>query len=222
MKQFLLLAAPALAILLILLGILTLPANPLGWFLILIGIVYIAGIIIVFIIRKDRFWETPLVGEPANEEKGDRSFWLISLGMLIIFYISPLEYLLLPDFLPRSRLMSFIGIVLIIAGVTLFLWARRVLGKNYSGHISVKTGQALVQNGPYQLIRHPAYAGFLLMALGISLGYSSIAGLVCTISLLFPGLLYRMKLEERLLIGHFGDRYRDYIKKTSRMIPGIW
>jgi protein-S-isoprenylcysteine O-methyltransferase Ste14 len=60
------------------------------------------------------------------------------------------------------------------------------------------------------------------MALGISVGYSSIAGLICTIALLFPGLIYRMKLEERILISYFGDSYRDYSNKTCRMFPEIW
>lgn len=221
-KFFVLVVAPILAMLLALLGVDTLPANPLGWFLLLVGVVYIAGLIIVYAIRKEPFWESPLKGAPTHEERGDRSLWFITLGMIAAFYLSPVEYLYLPASLSRTAWMAFSGLGLVILGTILFVWARRALGKNYSGHVSVKTGQTLVQSGPYRFIRHPAYAGYILMALGISLGYSSPAGLASTFVLLLPGLIYRMKVEERLLTRHFGEAYRQYADGVKRIIPGIW
>jgi len=221
-KFFLLVVAPILAILLALLGVETLPGNPSGWFLILVGVVYTAGVVIAYAIRKERFWESPLHGAPTHEERGDRSLWFITLGMVAAFYLSPLEYIYLPASLPRNAWMSFSGVGLVALGIALFVWARRALGKSYSGHVSVKTGQALVQSGPYRFIRHPAYLGFLLMALGISLGYSSLAGLASTFGLLLPSLIYRMKVEERLLTRHFGEAYRQYADGIKRIIPGIW
>ena len=95
-KFFLLVVAPILAILLALLGVETLPANPLGWFLLLVGVVYTAGVIIVYAIRKERFWESTLNGVPTQEEHGDRSLWFITLGMLAAFYLSPMDYIYLP------------------------------------------------------------------------------------------------------------------------------
>jgi len=220
-KFFLLVVAPMLAISLALLGIKTLPSNPLGWFLVLVGVVYTLGVIIVYVIQKERFWDSPLDGEPSYEERGDRSLWFISLWMIVVFFLSPVEYIWLPSSLPRKVWMGFSGLGLATLGVVLFVWARRVLGMNYSGHLSVKSGQTLVQSGPYRLIRHPAYAGYLLMALGISLGYSSLVGLVSVLALLL-GLLYRMKLEEELLTEYFDEVYRQYICKTKRLIPWIW
>ena len=221
-KFFLLVVAPIMAMLLALLGVETLPTNPLGWFLLLVGVIYTVGVVIVYVIRKERFWESPLHGAPTHEERGDRSFWFITLGILAPFYLSPLEYIYLTASLPRNAWMSFSGVGLVVLGIALFVWARRALGKSYSGHVSVKTGQTLVQSGPYRLIRHPAYAGYLLMALGISLGYSSLAGLASILVLLLPSLIYRMKVEERLLTKHFGEAYCQYADVVKRIIPGIW
>jgi protein-S-isoprenylcysteine O-methyltransferase Ste14 len=86
----------------------------------------------------------------------------------------------------------------------------------------VNSGQTLVQSGPYQFIRHPAYTGYLLMALGISLGYASLVGIILVLALLLPSLVYRIKVEEKLLIEHFGTAYHQYMRKTKRLIPGIW
>jgi protein-S-isoprenylcysteine O-methyltransferase Ste14 len=219
---FLLVISPMLAMLLALLGLETIPANPLGWFLLLVGVIYSAGVIIVYSIRKERFWEPAGDGVTTHEERGDRSFWFIALGMIAAFYSSPVEYLFFPAFLPRNTWMSALGVGLVAFGTALFVWARVALRTNYSGHISVNSGQTLVQNGPYQFIRHPAYTGYLLMALGISLGYASLVGMILVLALLLPSLVYRIKVEEKLLIEHFGTTYHQYIRKTKRLIPGIW
>ena len=79
-KFFLLVVAPLLAMLLALLGVETLPADPLGWFLLLVGVVYAVGVVIVYAIRKERLWESPLHEAPTHEERGDRSLWFIALG----------------------------------------------------------------------------------------------------------------------------------------------
>jgi protein-S-isoprenylcysteine O-methyltransferase Ste14 len=221
-RFFLLAIAPLMAVALAVLGIKTLSTNPLGWFLLLVGTAYVGGLIAVYLVRRQRFWESHLGGAASEEEQGDRSFWMIALGMSAAFYLSPMEYIYLPASLPRSEWMSFSGAGLVVLGTVLFIWARRALGKNYSGHLSVKAGQKLVQHGPYRLIRHPAYAGYLLMSLGISLGYSSLAGVASILALLLPGLVYRMKVEENLLNGHFGESYRQYIITTKRLIPWIW
>lgn len=219
---FLMVAAPALAICLALLGVETLPTNPLGWFLFLTGIIYAAGVVIVVYIRRERFWESQNSRPIAREERGDCSFWLITLGMMAVFYLSPLEYLYLAALLSRSVWMEAVGVVLVVLGCALFVWARRILSVNYSGHVSVKQGQELVQNGPYRIIRHPAYAGYLLIALGIAIGYSSFAGLAAVLVVLLPSVFYRMKVEEKLLFEHFGEAYSRYANRTKRLIPGIW
>lgn len=215
---FLLVVAPMLALLLAWLGVATLRHNLLGWFLLLTGAVYFLGVLIVYWVRRKRFWEADLAGETQHAERGDRSFWLLSLGMALCFYLPALEYLYLPTLIPRRDWLEVIGLVLVMLGTGLFVWARRALGKNYSGHVSVKVGQTLVQGGPYRWIRHPAYAGYLLMALGIALGYSSLAGLAAWGVCLLPGVLYRIHVEEKLLES-FGEEYQSYLQKTGSLFP---
>jgi protein-S-isoprenylcysteine O-methyltransferase Ste14 len=220
-RFFLLTIAPLLAVALALLGIKTLPANPLGWFLLLIGMGFVTALIIVLAVRPQRFWESPIGGTTAQEEQGDRSFWFFTLGMIAVFYLSPLEYIEQSASLPQNTWMSFSGVGLVTLGIMLFVWARRALGKNYSGHLSVKADQTLIQSGPYRLIRHPAYAGYLLMALGISLGYSSLAGLASFVFVLLPSLAYRISKEENLLSQYYGEAYHQYKLRTKRLIPWI-
>ena len=219
---FLLVVTPSLAVLLAFLGLTTLKSNPMGWFLLIVGVVYCAGLLISSIINRRKFWESASKEEVKREEKSDRSFWFITIGMAAVFFISPAEYLYFRLITTGEQWLPFFGLGLVIAGTWLFVWARRTLRQAYSGHLEVKDKQPLVQSGPYRLVRHPAYAGYLLMALGIVIGYTSLMGLIAYIILLIPATIFRINLEEKLLSESFGEEYQSYKSKTSRILPHIW
>jgi protein-S-isoprenylcysteine O-methyltransferase Ste14 len=219
---FLMIVAPALAICLALLGLETLRGNILGWFLLVLGVAYPAGGAIYYFIRREPFWNAANSGKTALEEKGDRSFWAILPGFLVIFFAPPLEWFYLPAVLPRILWMQIAGLVLILAAVALRVWARIHIRGLYSGHVEVRADHRLIQSGPYHFIRHPGYTGFVLMTLGLCIGYSSLIGLAALPILLLPGLAYRMRVEEVLLNKQFGEKYKIYSNKTKKLIPGIW
>jgi protein-S-isoprenylcysteine O-methyltransferase Ste14 len=219
---FLMIIAPALSICLALLGLETLGGNMLGWVLLLLGIAYPAGGVIYYFIRREPFWGSTRGNETIREEKGDWSFWLILPGFLAVFFAPPLEWMYSPAILPRLLWMQIAGLVLIMAAMALRIWARAHIRGLYSGHVEVQMGHRLVQSGPYRFVRHPGYTGFLLLALGVCLGYASLIGLCAIPILLLPGLAYRMRVEERLLIGHFGAEYSAYARRTKRLIPFLW
>jgi protein-S-isoprenylcysteine O-methyltransferase Ste14 len=54
-----------------------------------------------------------------------------------------------------------------LAGLAVMLWARVVLGRNWSADVVLKEGHELVTRGPYRWVRHPIYSGLLLLALGL-------------------------------------------------------
>jgi protein-S-isoprenylcysteine O-methyltransferase Ste14 len=219
---FLMILAPAMAIFLALLGLETLGTNFLGWFLLVFGIAYPAGGVIYYFIRRDPFWKAAEGTGVVREEKGDRSFWAILPGFLAVFFGPPIEWIYLPSVLPRTPGMQIAGLVIVLLALALLIWARAHLRGLYSGHVEVHAGHRLVTSGPYRVIRHPSYAGFMVMALGIAVGYSSLIGLISAFLLLLPGLAYRIKVEEKLLIEQFGEEYSAYQLRTQKLIPGIW
>ncbi len=219
---FLLFPAPALALVLALLGLETVSRNLLGWLLLVFGIAYPAAIVIQYWIRRESFWQPRQDGKALAEEIGDKSFWLILPGMLAAFFAPPLEYIYLPALLPRTTAMQIAGLALILLGVGLRIWTRAAIKDHYSGHVQVVSKSQLVQSGPYRFIRHPGYAGYFLFALGICIGYSGLIGLAAIPILMLPGFTYRMNLEERLLKDSLGDQFSSYARQTWRIIPGLW
>ena len=186
-----------------------------------VGVLFSVGMLIAFIIKGKTLWDSSTENTLVHQESGDRSFWLIVLSMIFAFYLPPVEYLYLDFSISPTFGMIRVGLGLIIIGSFLFAYARHVLRKWYSGHLSVQADQVLVQEGPYRLVRHPAYSGYLLMAIGISFGYASLLGLVNIIFLIIC-FRYRIKVEEKLLIAHFGESYLQYAKKIKKIIPYVW
>ena len=78
-----------------------------------------------------------------------------------------------------------------------------------------------MQTGAYRFLRHPAYAGYLLMALGIALGYFSLSGLAATLVLLVPVLNYRIRVEEKVLAAHFGKAWQEYARHVPALLPRL-
>ena len=219
---FLLVVASALAIVLALLGLETVGNNLLGWILLCLGTAYPAGILIDHHAHQERYRGTAAGGRSGAEERGDLSFWLILPGFLMAFFASPLEWLYLGRILPRTTAWQIVGVVLFLAGVALVVWARWSLRSSYTTHLAVEGGQPLVDSGPYRIVRHPAYGGLLLMALGVVIGYSSAIGLAAIPVLLLPGVAYRIRVEERLLAAQLGEVYAAYARRTRCIIPGLW
>jgi protein-S-isoprenylcysteine O-methyltransferase Ste14 len=216
---FLLFVASSLSLILALLGLETLGTNLLGWLLLVVGIGYAAGVIILYGFLRKHFWEADR--EAVQQEHGDRSFWAIMPGMLVSFFASPLEYLYLAWFPPAMSIQVF-GLVLVCLGMLLQVWARTSIKGMYSGHLQVTSGQALVTSGPYRFVRHPSYASLVLLASGIAIGFGSVIGLAAVPLLLLPGLAYRISVEEELLRDGFGDEFNSYARRVKKLIPGVW
>jgi protein-S-isoprenylcysteine O-methyltransferase Ste14 len=196
------------------LGLETTPGNAVGWILVFVGLAYCVGASIYLAASK--------MGNVLNVESSDRSLWLIGPGFLVALTAAPLEYMYLPPLLPRTHAVEFIGLWLIGTGLGLRLWMRWVLGQRYAGPLQGRISQHLVQTGPYRFLRHPGYASLGLMTIGLCVGYSSLIGLLAILALLLPGVAYRIRMEEKLLGERFGDKYRTYVQRTKRLIPGLW
>jgi protein-S-isoprenylcysteine O-methyltransferase Ste14 len=104
------------------------------------------------------------------------------------------------------------------AGLVVALWARAVLGRNWSGAIVLKEHHELIDRGPYAFVRHPIYTGVLLMVLGVVTVSGTWAGVIL-FATMFAGLIVKARREERLLTKHFPEVYPLYRARVrSRLI----
>ncbi len=114
-----------------------------------------------------------------------------------------------------------IGLALFVAGACLRVVANRTLAKSYSYVLGVVKPKELVKRGVYRFVRHPIYLALLLYGFGVPLVFASVYGLIVSLGFV-PCVLYRIRLEEELLIREFGDEYTEYKKQTKKLIPYVY
>lgn len=144
--------------------------------------------------------------------------------LLVSFLISVVVSLLLSGFRISLAPMSirWAGCTLLVAGLSLRAWSMAILGTKYSRSLQVMQHQELVTAGPYRLIRHPGYAGTLLVWIGYALGTGSLAAVLLIGVLLGGAYSYRISAEERMLRAELGAPYQTYQRRTWRLIPGLF
>jgi protein-S-isoprenylcysteine O-methyltransferase Ste14 len=124
-------------------------------------------------------------------------------------------------FLPRTPWAFRVGTAVTIAGLAFSVWARRVLGRNWSAIVTLKEGHELVTRGPYALVRHPIYTGLLLGFLGSAIARGRWGGLLAT-ALFFLSALRKYQLEERWMRECFGDAYDAYRSRVKAIVPYLF
>ena len=113
-----------------------------------------------------------------------------------------------------------LGIAIALAGIALRWWAVATLGRFFTTRVMTSADQTVVQSGPYRFVRHPSYTGGLLTVLGVLLCSLNWLSLACLVIVL-PGFAYRTHVEETALESALGDPYRDYERRTKRLVPFV-
>jgi protein-S-isoprenylcysteine O-methyltransferase Ste14 len=121
------------------------------------------------------------------------------------------------------RLPSTIGwlvAALALAGFALALWGRIRLGPLWSATIARKTGQYVVDRGPYAAVRHPICCGVIVSALATAATFgipSSVAGA----TLIIAALVVKTHIEESFLRAETNGGYDDYAERVAMFVPGF-
>lgn len=137
------------------------------------------------------------------------SFLLVGVGLLPA---GPVAW--------EATVRSFqIGLLTAVVGASLAVVALVSLGSNFS---IIPEAQSLVVTGPYRWIRHPMYQAELLMMIGVALSDPRITYLIGALGV-FVLQVYRIRVEEQLLLKAFPDAYKEFVARTRfRLIPGVW
>jgi len=81
-------------------------------------------------------------------------------------------------FISWTHTTFWIAAAVTAAGLLFTVWARRHLGRNWSGSVTIKADHELITTGPYRLARHPIYTGLLLAFAGNALVVAEMRGLL--------------------------------------------
>jgi len=160
----------------------------------------------------------------GDAEDGDRSFVPLTLSILAGIGLGVLAARRGGDLaLPGPGWWPVVvGLAVFAAGLFLRAWAVHELGRFFKFTVVVQTNHRVVDTGPYRLIRHPSYTGLLMAALGLGISLGTWLSIPLCLAPPLIGFSLRLTHEERVLADELGEPYRSYMRRTQRLVPGVW
>lgn len=119
-------------------------------------------------------------------------------------------------------LASWLSLVFLWCGAGLRIWSFRTLGTYFTFSVQTSSDQPIITSGPYRLLRHPSYTGFLLGFSGVGFFIGNWLSVAAILAGSLIGLSYRIAVEENTLEAEMGDRYRQFAATRKRLIPFVW
>jgi protein-S-isoprenylcysteine O-methyltransferase Ste14 len=184
-------------------------------------------LIITFAVHRGYYVKNRSQPEDVTLKKRQEGIASKVSGVLgLIGFISVIAFVINPSWLAFASLsfpawLRWVGVTVALAGFALLQWAQVTLGKSWSDTPRMMKEQTLITSGPYQFIRHPIYTAFILI-----LGSMLLISANWLIGLAWMGMTImevasRIGFEESLMREYFGDEYREYMKKTGRLLPRL-
>jgi protein-S-isoprenylcysteine O-methyltransferase Ste14 len=146
--------------------------------------------------------------------------WVVVIVSVAIAFTSPLFKI--PLITGDQAVLTSLGIILIVIGVTIRRYAITTLGKFFTMNVVIQEDHHLCRTGLYQHVRHPAYTGMIIAFFGIGIGVGNWLALFIPVVPVTFVLLHRIRLEERALIETFGEDYMNYKKNVKCLFPFIY
>jgi len=187
-----------------------------------LGLIFFASEVLLTLTRRSR---------SKTGTKQDRStlgmIWVvIALSIAAGIFVSGSSFLWTAGLwmfeLPPGPAVAVAAVVLFATGLLLRWWAIVTLGRFFTVDVTIEKDHELVERGPFRWVRHPSYTGVLLAFIGWALTLRNWAAIVVVLAPIFIAFVRRMKVEEEALRGALGQRYVAYMRRTKRLIPGVY
>jgi protein-S-isoprenylcysteine O-methyltransferase Ste14 len=142
----------------------------------------------------------------------------LAIGVfLTVFWRMPL-FLGISALWPQSSLVAGSGLAFTVAGLCFAVWARRHLGKYWSGRVTLKENHRVIHTGPYAWVRHPIYSGLILALFGTAITLGTISA-SAGFAFMLISFVRKLKIEETWLRSQFGAEYEAYQNRVKALIP---
>jgi protein-S-isoprenylcysteine O-methyltransferase Ste14 len=168
------------------------------------------------------YWEVAAKNAAAAksaESRASRAVHVFLANVALVLELAPIRGW--GRLVPVSPFIMTAGLAVEALGLFLAIWARRHLGRNWSGEITIKVEHELIRSGPYRLLRHPIYTGLLAMYVGAAVVTGEN---LAVLGLAMAAFAYwrKIRLEETNLGVAFGADYDAYRRVTWALVPGLF
>lgn len=182
-------------------------------YLILLSVLFFASEFILMLVKRSKRIE-----RKRQNDKGSLVLLWVVITLCFTFGFTFANY----------RIWTLVNYTIYITGVVIILsgaivrWISIIqLSSAFTVNVAIANNHKLKTDGVYKHVRHPSYLGLLLIMFGFSVSMNSYISILIITILMFLAILYRIKVEEEILLAEFGDEYSNYKRNTKKLIPGL-
>lgn len=164
-----------------------------------------------------------LRSKSTDKQNADKNSLLI-IWITVIAAIFLAVYISIKYYFPvyPNTIIRYIGLGIIFLGIVLRIAAVLSLGKFFTVDVTIREDHKLKKDGLYKYLRHPSYFASLISFIGFGISINSWPGLILIVISVMTVFIFRIRIEEKILIGQFGSEYLDYKKSTRGIIPFVY
>lgn len=170
--------------------------------------------------RDPQLLERRMGGGPFAEKEASQKIIMLltSLGFIALIAVPALDRRFAWSHVPPALALA--GDLLVALGFLAVFFVFRA-NTFSAATIELAQDQKVVSTGPYARVRHPMYAGGIVLLTGVPIALGSCWGLLVAIAML-PALIWRLIDEEKFLARNLPG-YSEYQRKVRyRLVPGVW
>jgi protein-S-isoprenylcysteine O-methyltransferase Ste14 len=169
-------------------------------------------IVLSLYLQQKNLFKANLLYRVSMQNRKSYPYLLVSLQMLSLLYIATTASVISNN--TGGLLVECAGIFLAIRAI----YVMKINNMNITP--TIKENSEMVVSGPYKVIRHPMYLAQIIAVIPLIIDYYTIYRLGAII-ILAVTLLIKINYEEKQLVKHF-PKYKDYTKKTFKLLPFIY
>ena len=163
--------------------------------------------------------------DKQRQASGSGRSWDFTFFIFVLVAILVLQPILLPILSLRIHetwgvSIQTLGILVLIAALSLHIWSRVHLQHFYAERVEVQPEHKVINTGPYALMKHPVITSFFGIASGLFLINPALTTLAALIYTIWD--FTRAAQQEEDLLSKTLPGYADYARQTPRFLPRLW
>ena len=156
------------------------------------------------------------------KKKNDRGSLIILWVIIILSITAGFNLAYYKTWSSLNYFIYAMGIMVYFSGMIIRWTSIIQLKKAFTVDVAISRNQELKTDGLYRLVRHPSYLGTIMIVSGLSLCMNSLFSFLVVTIPVFLANIYRIHVEEAILVDEFGEKYKEYRKTTRKIIPYIY
>jgi len=118
--------------------------------------------------------------------------------------------------------ITWFGLIVMGLGFVLRVTSIITLRKYFTVNLAINNEHKLINQGLYKYVRHPSYSGSIMSFIGMGIAFGNALSLILLVIPVTALFMWRIAIEEEMLVGAFKDKYLEYKENSWRLLPWVY